>query len=286
MSSALDLEIEKRAKAVDDFLVRHFELFSTTDFAAPKILVDSMSYTLHNGGKRFRPVLALFVGEHYEQDLLQVLPWAATVELIHTYSLIHDDLPCMDNDDFRRGKPTNHKIYGDAIALLAGDALLTEAFQLIVKYYAIEPLLACRLVDLLSLAAGPRGMVGGQVLDLAAERLAPKLEELSLIQRMKTGLLIRASLEGAAVASGASQNDVLALKFYGEALGLAFQIADDLLDADQGDSGKSFVNLLGIDGTRSLLAATSLKAKEFLNKLTKPNLPLLQLIEYNQERKS
>lgn len=283
--NSLDAEIEKRARTVDDFLVRHFELFSTVDFLAPRLLVESMSYSLHTGGKRFRPVLALLVGEHYNQDLLQILPWAAAVELIHTYSLIHDDLPCMDNDDFRRGKPTNHKVYGEATALLAGDGLQTEAFQLLMKYYSQDAALACQLVERLCTAAGPQGMVGGQALDLQAEKVPPSLAELKQIQKLKTGMLIRVTLEGAALASGASKNDTLALKYYGEALGLAFQIADDLLDAEQGDQSKSFVSLLGLDGTKELLLETSVKAKEFLNKLTQPNVFLLQLIDYNMNRK-
>lgn len=283
--NSLDSEIEKRARTVDDFLVRHFELFSTVDFSAPRLLVESMSYSLHTGGKRFRPVLALLVGEHYKQDLLQILPWAAAVELIHTYSLIHDDLPCMDNDDLRRGKPTNHKVYGEATALLAGDGLQTEAFQILMKYYSQDAPLACQLVERLCTAAGPQGMVGGQALDLQAEKVPPSLDELKLIQKLKTGLLIRVTLEGAAIASGASKNDVLALKYFGESLGLAFQIADDLLDADQGDQSKSFVSLLGLQGTKELLLETSVKAKEYLNKLTQPNVFLLQLIDYNMNRK-
>jgi geranylgeranyl diphosphate synthase type II len=283
--SSLDSEIEQRARTVDDFLVRHFELFSTADFFAPRLLVESMSYSLHTGGKRFRPVLALLVGEHFEQDMLQILPWAAAIELIHTYSLIHDDLPCMDNDDLRRGKPTNHKVYGEATALLAGDGLQTEAFQILMKYYSHDASLACQLVERLCAAAGPQGMVGGQALDLQAEKIPPSLDELKLIQKLKTGMLIRVTLEGAAIASGASKNDVLALKYFGESLGLAFQIADDLLDADQGDQSKSFVSLLGIQGTQELLHTTSLKAKEYLNKLAKPNVLLLQLIDYNINRK-
>ena len=282
----IEAEISKRALGIDDFLTRHLEIFSSQDFAAPKTLVDSMSYSLHTGGKRFRPVLSMIVAEHYEQDPLQVLPWAAAIEMIHTYSLIHDDLPCMDNDDLRRGRPTNHKLYGESTALLAGDALLTEAFQLIVKYYFQDSDLACQLIDKLSTAAGPRGMVGGQVLDLQAQKLKMTSDELKSIQKMKTGLLIRTALEGAAIASKASQNDILALKFYGDSLGLAFQIADDLLDAHQaGDEGKNFVSIMGFEETKKLLNETSVKAKEYLNKLAKPNVLLLQIVDYNLQRK-
>lgn len=282
----VESEIAQRAVFVDDFLSKHLEVYSSEDYFVPKTLLHSMSYSLQNGGKKFRPVLALIVAEHYHQDPMQVLPWAAAVEMVHTYSLIHDDLPCMDDDDFRRGQPTNHKVYGEAVALLAGDGLLTEAFQVLVKYYsATDPSLACQLIDKLGWAAGAHGMVGGQVLDLQAQKRQPSADELKQIQKMKTGRLIRVALEGAAVICQAPQNDVLALKFYGESLGLAFQMADDLLDHQQQEEGKSFVSSLGFEETETLLAQTSVKAKEYLNKLTIPNALLLQIVDYNLQRK-
>lgn len=281
----VESEIQKRSQSIDEFLTRHFDIYLTGTDPVPKVLLDSIQYSLYNGGKRFRPVLSLLVAEHYQQDPLQVLPWAAAIEMIHTYSLIHDDLPCMDNDDIRRGQPTNHKVYGEATALLAGDALLTEAFQMIVRHHMNEPELACRLVDKLSTAIGVTGMVGGQVFDLMMEKSHPTIDELKIMQKMKTGLLIRSALEGAAIACKASQNDVLALKFFGDSLGLAFQMTDDLLDLEEGDQGKSFVSNLGIEGTKSLLKAVSVKAKEYLNKLEKPNVILLQIVDYNLERK-
>ncbi|MBK7961731.1 MAG: polyprenyl synthetase family protein [Bdellovibrionales bacterium] len=183
--------------------------------------------------------MALLVAEHYNQDLLRrSYRGPPQLSLVHTYSLLFMMISCMDNDDFRRGKPTNHKVYGEATALLAEMDFVTEAFQLLMKYYSQDAALACQLVERLCTAAGPQGMVGGQALDLQAEKVPPSLAELKQIQKLKTGMLIRVTLEGAALASGASKNDTLALKYYGEALGLAFQIADDLLDAEQGDQSK------------------------------------------------
>ncbi len=115
-------DLEKWARAIDDFALTHFDIYRKEDFSVPKILLDAIAYSLNGGGKRFRPLLAMMVAEHFEADPMRVLPWACSVEMVHTYSLIHDDLPCMDDDDFRRGLPSNHKMYGESIALLAGDA--------------------------------------------------------------------------------------------------------------------------------------------------------------------
>ncbi|MES3038170.1 MAG: farnesyl diphosphate synthase, partial [Bdellovibrionota bacterium] len=278
-------EITERATFIDEFLERHFDIYRNEYSTVSKTLLDSISYSLSTGGKRFRPILCLMVAEHFSADPMAVLPFAGAVEMIHTYSLIHDDLPCMDDDDFRRGKPTNHKVYGEATALLAGDALLTEAFQVITKFYAPYPALAVDLVSKLASAAGAAGMVGGQILDMQAEKTGANIEQLKTLHKMKTGYLIRVALEGSAIACEASQTDVLSLKFFGENLGLAFQIKDDILDAgEEGQDGRSYVTLLGIEGAQELLEDTSRRAKEFLNKLAKPSVELLKVVEYNLHR--
>lgn len=280
-----DQDLQKWARGIEDFATTHFEIYRSEHFKTPKVILDSIMYSLNGGGKRFRPLLAMLVAEHYEADPMRVLPWACAVEMVHTYSLIHDDLPCMDNDDYRRGRLTNHKVYGDSIALLAGDALLTEAFSLICKFYQTEPDVAVKLLDRLSSASGLQGMISGQVEDMQADKIKADFNKLMEIHKLKTGQLIRVSLEGAGIACGADQHDLLSLKFYGEYLGLAFQIKDDLLDATAGDEDqKNFVALVGRQQTEELLQDISRKAKTYLNKLKKPNVRLLQMVDYNLSR--
>jgi geranylgeranyl diphosphate synthase, type II len=280
-----DQEQQKWVSSIEDFMSTHLDIYRSEISDVPQILVDSASYSLNSGGKRFRPLLCLAVAEHYNSDPMLVLPWASAVEMIHTYSLIHDDLPCMDNDDERRGKATNHKVYGEAMALLAGDALLTEAFALIFKFYQPDPALGMKLVEKLSTASGIQGMIAGQVRDMQAEKVPVDAKALTEIHKLKTGQLIRVALEGAGIACDASQNDILALKFFGENLGLAFQIQDDLLDYAEGkEDKKNFVNLIGKKETQDLLQETSRKAKNFLNKLQKPSVKLLQMVDYNLSR--
>jgi geranylgeranyl diphosphate synthase type II len=280
-----DQDLQRWSQTIEDFAVNHYDLYRSEHFQAPKVLVDSITYSLSSGGKRFRPLLAMMVAEHFKTDPLHMLPWACSVEMIHTYSLIHDDLPCMDNDDFRRGKPTNHKVYGEAMALLAGDGLLTEAFGFISRHYASEPQVALQLVDRLCSASGIVGMIGGQVEDMQADHTPVNFEGLMHIHKLKTAQLIRVALEGAALVCSANQNDTLALKFYGENLGLAFQIRDDILDAgNKTEDNKNFVHLIGIQKTQDLLEDVSRKAKNFLNKLTQPNVRLLNIVDYNLSR--
>jgi geranylgeranyl diphosphate synthase type II len=201
-----------------------------------------MRYSVLGGGKRLRPLLCLMAAEACGGETEPALPAACALEFIHTYSLIHDDLPAMDDDDLRRGRPTCHKAYDEATAILAGDGLLTLAFELIAREVG-PPVVAARCVRILAEAAGPAGMVGGQMADLLAEEQAVdqrsegSLAELEAIHRRKTGALLRAPLRMGAVISGASTLEEEALDDYGRAVGLAFQIVDDLLDV-QGDEAK------------------------------------------------
>ena len=229
-------------------------------------LGEAVRYSLEAGGKRVRPVLCMLASEAVGGTPIQALPGALALEFVHTYSLIHDDLPAMDDDDLRRGRPTNHKVFGEGHAILAGDALLTEAFGLLAAA-DLDPERRAESLVLLAEGAGWRGMAGGQALDLEGEALATyDLDHLRLIHRMKTGALLRASVEIGAVLGGAPPLERKALRAYGEAIGLAFQIQDDILDATatEADLGKragkdasrgkiTYPSLLGLDGARNAL---------------------------------
>ncbi len=199
----------------------------------PATIHRAMRYSLFAGGKRIRPILCLEAARTVTDAWEGVLPAACSLELIHTYSLIHDDLPALDNDDYRRGKLTNHKVFGDAMAILAGDSLLTLAFQVLAELAAADDR-RTRLIAELAISSGTvGGMIGGQVADLEGEGKAPNAELLESIHRAKTGALLRASLRMGAIAAGASQEAYDALSRYGEHVGLAFQIVDDILDVEE-----------------------------------------------------
>lgn len=209
----------------------------------PPNLHQAMRYSIFAGGKRLRPVLIIAACEAVGGTPQQVLHAACAMEMIHTYSLIHDDLPAMDDDDFRRGRPTNHKVYGEAKAILAGDALLTEAFRLLADGEAnrgIDPSVVLRVIEVIARCAGSQGMVGGQVVDMESEGKPIDLATLQYIHTRKTGALFLASIQTGAWLGGGSDEQLAALTRFGEAAGLAFQIADDILDivGDQAELGK------------------------------------------------
>lgn len=194
------------------------------------VLTESMGYSLFAGGKRLRPILLMAAAEALGADGKQFLPCACALEMIHTYSLIHDDLPAMDNDDFRRGKPTNHKVYGEAVAILAGDALLTGAFELIATQRGVAPEILLAVSREIAQAAGSKGMIGGQVIDMLFEEKQADLRTLQQMHRGKTGALFCAAIRSGALLGGATDKQLAALTGYAEYLGLAFQITDDILD--------------------------------------------------------
>jgi len=228
-----------------------------------KPLYDSMQYSLLAGGKRLRPIFVLDFCRMCGGDWQKAWPFAAAVEMIHTYSLIHDDLPCMDDDDFRRGRPTNHKVYGEAIATLAGDALLTDAFTLIANApFSAEARIAA--IDQLSQNAGSHGMVGGQVLDIMSAERELSEEEVVAIQSRKTGALICAACTMGVIAGGGSRSQLTAAVKFANDLGLAFQIRDDMLDVigTREEMGKgvgtdaaknTFVKLYGLEACEELV---------------------------------
>ena len=249
--------LQQRTALVEDYLAGLF-----TAEVPYKKLLESMRYSLMAGGKRLRPVLCMSFCEAAGGQAEDALPAAAAIELVHTFSLIHDDLPCMDDSDLRRGRPTNHKIYGEALATLAGDALQTAAFRLLAQMDAPADRIV-RCVELLAVAAGEDGMGAGQTLDLLNCSGPLTDAELRFINNRKTGDMIRASCQMGAVLGGGTPAQVEAAGEYGLELGLAFQIRDDMLDCTASDAelGKStgkdeengrstFVTLLGLEGCR------------------------------------
>ncbi len=244
-------------------------------------LYESMRYSLLAGGKRLRPVLTQAFCELCGGQARDALAFGAAVEMIHTYSLIHDDLPCMDNDDFRRGKPTNHRVYGEALAVLAGDGLLTHAFhRLTMAELPGDRIL--QAVALLSDCAGEDGMVGGQVLDMAAEERECTVDEVRAIQSRKTGALISAACQLGVIAAGGTPEQLAAARAYAESLGLAFQIRDDILDV-VGDaqmlgkatgvdgSKNTFVRIYGVDTCRTMVRNETERAIAALQPFAHPD---------------
>lgn len=206
----------------------------------PAIIHQAMRYSVFAGGKRLRPVMFLASAEAVGGSREPLLPAACAMELIHTYSLVHDDLPAMDNDDFRRGKPTSHKVFGEAMAVLAGDALLTQAFGLIAmcgRSGNISPRVVVDVIEEVTLATGSLGMIGGQVVDIQSENITISKELLEYIHSHKTGALFRAAVRAGALMGGANAEELAVLTDYAENLGLAFQITDDILDVE-GDPEK------------------------------------------------
>ena len=239
-------------------------------------LFESMEYSLLAGGKRLRPGLAMEFCRLCGGDPRQALPFAAAVEMIHTYSLIHDDLPSMDNDDFRRGRPTNHKVYGEAMAILAGDALLTDAFMVASTAQLTNPKDMAFAIGMLAECAGSLGMVGGQVLDIGSEERLLTEQEVIDIQTRKTGALINAACVLGAVAGGGSEEQIDAAARFAAGLGLAFQIRDDMLDVigTQEEMGKgvgtdetknTFVRLYGLEKCEELVQTYTSYAIDALN---------------------
>jgi geranylgeranyl diphosphate synthase type II len=252
----------------------------------PEELFAAMDYSLSAGGKRLRPALLLAACETAGGDAAEALPFACALEMIHTYSLIHDDLPAMDNDDLRRGRPTNHKVYGEAMAVLAGDALLTDAFAVAATAVLPDPRDLGFAISVLSECAGSLGMVGGQVLDIKAEQRECTEDEILNIQSRKTGALINAACVLGVIAGGGSEEQLSAASQFAGALGLAFQIRDDMLDVigteeEMGkgvgtdDTKNTFVRLYGIE-----------KCEELVNRYTQVAIDALDAFEDTDDLKA
>jgi geranylgeranyl diphosphate synthase type II len=235
-------------------------------------------------GKRFRPSLGLSLSESLGAHPKIVLPWLLAVEMIHTYSLIHDDLPCMDNDDFRRGKPANHKVFGESIALLAGDALICDAFLMISEHYSERPEIALFLVTELALAIGPSGMIKGQVIDLQSKKMSLQKDDILEMHYLKTGALIRVVVLGVAKLLGLPEQKVQKLAEVGAQIGLAFQLKDDLLDSVNQVEPGSLPSCIGLSNTEQLLNTTHNRIMDILTDLNLSNSSFAEILQFNQTR--
>lgn len=273
---------------------------SLSDKAIPDTLKRSMQYSLEAGGKRLRPILVIAGAEAVGGRAEKVMPVACALEMIHTFSLIHDDLPAMDDDDLRRGKPTNHKVFGEATAILAGDALLAEAFSLMADASrGTDPKLLIDVIRDISFATGSRGMTGGQVLDMDSMGKRITEGELTRLHTLKTGRLITVAATSGAKFSGATEDKLSALKRYGEAVGLAFQIADDILDieGDVKEIGKdvgsdvenekaTYPSLIGLEESKRRARSLVGAALESLSIFDERADPLREIARYIVERRS
>ena len=266
-----------------------------------RTVLEAMNYSMRAGGKRLRPlflreVYRMFGGQGREEE-----PFMAAIEMIHTFSLVHDDLPCMDNDDMRRGKPSNHKVYGEDIALLAGDALQSLAFEIMTSDKAISQSSAaacCKAVNTLAAYCGARGMVGGQVIDLINENKSAPIEVLREMDYKKTACLIKAACELGCISANADDKLIKSASEYGECIGIAFQIQDDILDvtstdeelgkpvgSDNENAKSTYVSLLGIEKCRELVAELTDKAKTALNAFDGDTTALCDFADYLASRK-
>jgi len=290
--------LKERIRLVDSAL----DLYLPGADTLPTRLHEAMRYSVFVGGKRIRPILMLAACEAVGGEIKKVLPAACAIEMVHTYSLIHDDLPAMDDDGLRRGNPTNHKVYGESTAILAGDGLLTEAFILLSDksiWADNPPEQCCEVVNIMAKNSGSRGMVGGQVVDMEVEGSPVDLPTLEYIHTHKTGALILAAIEIGALLGGATSQQRRALCRYGEAAGLAFQVADDILDivADQSQLGKdvgsdqqrgkaTYPALLGLTVARQHAADLRERALTALEGFDVSAQPLREIATYIIDRSS
>jgi len=289
--------LNDRQTIVEEALLRYLP----SEDNIPAEIFKAIRYSVFAGGKRIRPILCLAAVEAVGGDMAPAMPVACALELIHTYSLIHDDLPAMDNDDFRRGKPTNHKVFGEAIAILAGDALLTKAFELTAKTLeqGIPAERVVRAIQELAVASGSEGLIAGQVVDLSSNENKKDPEVLLYIHLNKTARLIRYSLIAGGILAGATEEEIRALDDYGRHLGLAFQIVDDLLDvvgdfqkigkpvgSDEKNQKLTYVSLFGIEETKKRAAEEVNAAKNVLKPYGEKSSFFIKLAEFILKRES
>jgi geranylgeranyl diphosphate synthase type II len=295
---SLSRYLESRKKIIDEAL----DGYLPGEDHYPSDIFKAVRYSLFAGGKRIRPILCLAAAEAVGGEIDQILPVACALELIHTYSLIHDDLPAMDDDDYRRGRLTNHKVFGEGIAILAGDALLTEAFRLMSErewMKNISPAVLMNVIREIAVAAGCFGMVGGQVVDLQSEGQTVDADTLQYIHTHKTGAMVIVSVRAGALLSGAGEADIEALSLYGRHIGLAFQIADDILNIEgdrilmgkgtgsDSERGKvTYPALMGLDASRSKAQELVEAAQTAIRRFDDRALPLRMIASYITERKS
>ena len=273
------MRIKQLKELVDNYLSNYFKNKGSYN----SLIYDAANYSLNVGGKRIRPILFMLVYFMYKGEDKEIIDMAAAIEMIHTYSLIHDDLPCMDNDDLRRGKPTNHKVYGENIAVLAGDALLNEAMILLMDFsikHGKDALVAAREI---AYAAGADGMIGGQVVDIINEGKRISKDELNYMHLKKTGELIRSSIVAGAILAEADKSEIDLLNKFGMNLGLAFQIKDDILDVT-GDVEKLGKNTLADVNKSNFITMYGLEeCKVMCEDLTAECITILDKISVNTD---
>lgn len=297
------MKTEALMQIYQDRINRALEELLPPEESFPPVIHQAMRYSVMGGGKRLRPLLVLAAAEAVGGNPEKAMPFAAAIEFIHTYSLIHDDLPAMDNDDYRRGRPTSHRIYGEAVAILAGDALLTYAFEVLARSsensFGTSDSQIIRVISEIAQAAGTQGMIGGQVVDLESEGKNISEDLLDYMHRHKTGALIRASVRAGAILAGAKEKQLASLTEYAENFGLAFQIMDDVLDvvgleeelgkpvgSDQRNEKATFVSRWGLEGACQRAFEYSEKAIENLKVFGERGEFLSGLARYVIERKS
>jgi len=289
----LDEILRNKAELVNSALKRYTEHEENPQ----SIIYEAMGYSLFAGGKRLRPIIMLLVCDMLGGEYEEVMPFACAMEMIHTYSLIHDDLPAMDNDDFRRGKPTNHKVYGEALAVLAGDALLNKAFEVVSSHSYKNTAAAMKAIAVLSASSGTEGMIGGQTVDIQSEGKKISEKELLYLHSLKTGAIIRSSGVIGALMSGACEKEIKAVDEYCLKLGIAFQIQDDLLDvlgneeqlgkptgSDSENEKTTFVTLFGIEGSKRAVSEYTKEAVSALSVFGERADTLTALADYLTDR--
>lgn len=294
MTIAFDTFLKESKTFVEEKLVSY-----ANELQCPNVLREAMAYSLEAGGKRLRPLLLFATLQAFGKERNLGVGAACALEMIHTYSLVHDDLPCMDDDDLRRGKPTNHKVFGEAMAVLAGDGLLTYAFQIVMAYEQkeISAEKKVRLVLELAKAAGPEGMVGGQVEDMEAEGKQLTIDELEYIHKHKTGKLLEFAVLAGAILSNATKEQEEKLLEFAKNIGLAFQIRDDILDvegteeeigkpigSDVSNEKSTYTTLFTVDRAKNILEETIAKAKDAISSLQLQDEYLLSICDLIAKR--
>jgi len=285
------MNFEKYLENINNIIDKTLDEYLPPEENPPSIIHKAMRYSVFGGGKRIRPILTLATAELFGKDTESVIKTACGIELIHTFSLIHDDLPCIDNDDFRRGKPSSHKVFGEAIALLAGDALLVSGFDLIIKNSEVKEIkkeYILKVIKETSFYIGTENMLGGQVEDISLKNEDITKADLINLYMKKTAALICLSIRSGAILSGANQRQLRALTKYAENIGLAFQIIDDMLDImqDQRDTGKpNYANIFGMKESKSESEKLIEEAKDSLKIFNQKAETLRNIADYLLTRK-
>lgn len=291
--------MKERLKEQIDFIDKYLDKYLAEKENPQNIIYKAMRYSVFAGGKRLRPILMLNVCKMCGGDVNEVIPFACALEMIHTYSLIHDDLPAMDNDDLRRGMPTSHIKFGEATAILAGDALLNRAFEVVSEYDGDNVKRAMKAINMLAASSGTEGMIGGQIVDMESEGKEITLDELRYLHLNKTGAIIRSACTIGALMGGGSEDEIEAVDEFAKNLGVAFQIQDDILDvtgseeelgkpigSDAEGNKNTYVRLVGLEKSRELSEEYSENAKKALDIFGERAQFLKELTDYLINRKN